>query len=651
MSSDYRKNSEALVGYLGGSDNISSVTNCMTRLRVVVKDDSTVNDQQIRSMDDVMELVHDRAYAYEIVVGPGKSRKYADQLHDIGFGTSAGSGTAADMVQSSKEEETDRSIKSRIRSSLKVLGDIFVPLIPGIITAGLCAGFAAIIAEVVPNYDSIKAWSLVYNLLDLVKVSLMTYLTAWAGYRAAERFGATPILGGMLGMITSLDGIDTISDLLGLYDEKVPLDSILRDGRGGVLAVIVGVFLLSIVEKKIRSRMPDSLDVILTPLLSLLICLIPYILIIMPLLGYVSSGIVWAMSHLCMSEILAVRVLAGFISAAMFLPLVATGMHHGLVALYSVELDQIGYITLYPALAMAGAGQVGASIALWIKARNVGNKNLCSVIAGALPAGFLGVGEPLIYGVTLPLGKPFITAGIGAGFGGALVMAAEVASTTWGPSGILGIFVMTAGPQGAVKSVLFYVAGLIVSYICSFIITYFAYSEQNLRPNIATAASVKASADYNSAGKAVTADYAFGEAGRNNAAEQAGTACNTAEKAVNAENADAQNSTQSSDQYSDYPVVKHGDPIMIGENDRSFKYTITDPAGIHARPAGKLAELVGKYDCKVTVSANGKTASAGSVIDLMSLGASKGTVLTVRSEGKDAQESLAAVREFIENTL
>ena len=474
---DYREKAEQLIKYLGGAANITTVTNCMTRVRVTVLDESLVREQQLKGMEDVMGIVHDRALSYEIVVGPGKSRKYADECHELGLETSNTANARAAIVhtdddwQKNKEELQGRKKGGRIKAALKVFGDIFVPLIPGIITAGLCAGFAALITQAVPDYDHIKVWSIIYNLLTLFNISFMTYLTAWAGYRAAERFGATPIIGGMLGMITSLDGINTIAQLLGLYDENNPLSSILRSGKGGVLAVIAGVFLLSIVEKKIRARMPESVDIIFTPLLSLMICAIPYILVIMPMFGFVSSGIVWVFSQLCLSTSIVVRMIAGYVSAALFLPLVAAGMHHGMVALYSVQLQEIGYITLYPALAMAGAGQVGAAIALWIKAKRVGNKDLCSIIAGALPAGFLGIGEPLIYGVTLPLGKPFITAGLGAGFGGALVMAMEVASTTWGPSGILGIFVMTEGPCGAVKSVLIYVAGLCISYVCSFIIT------------------------------------------------------------------------------------------------------------------------------------------------------------------------------------
>ncbi|MBR1900574.1 MAG: HPr family phosphocarrier protein [Lachnospiraceae bacterium] len=621
MGNDSQDSVTALLRSLGGAGNIVSVTNCMTRLRVSVKTESDVSDETLRSVDGVMGVVHDRPCSYEIVVGPGKSRKYADRLHEMGCsaaGETAAGGAPGSIAGTGPEWKKNKEAvrtahgSGRIRSALKIVGDIFVPLIPGIICAGLCAGFASLITQLVPDYADRTGWSLLYQLLTLVNMSFMTYMTAWAGYRAAERFGATPILGGMLGMITSLDGINQISMLLGLYNEESPLNSILRSGKGGVLAVITGVFLLSVIEKKIRSRMPESLDIILTPLLSLLVCVIPYILIIMPLLGWVSGALVWGCSKLCMSEHALVRIIAGYASTAVFLPLVAAGMHHGFVALYSVQLQELGYVTLYPALAMAGAGQVGTAIALWLKAGKVGNRRLRSVIAGALPAGILGVGEPLIYGVTLPLGRPFITAGLGAGFGGALVMAMKVAATTWGPSGLPGVFVMTAGPLGAVKSALFYLAGLGVSYICSFLITMLAFDSRELEE----------AQDGDRAGHETA-----NETGHASAAE-------TELRAVQ-----------------EYPSVRHGDMIFPGETASRFRFRITDPAGIHARPAGKLVQLAGQYGSKITVSANGRSASAGSVIELMNLGAAGGTVLTVTAEGDDSAEALKAVREFMQQNL
>ena len=368
----------------------------------------------------------------------------------------------------------------RIRYGLRIIGDIFVPLLPGIICAGLCAGIASLIAQAVPHYTDSPVWAFIHQILTLIHSSMMTFLTAWAGYRASERFGGTPILGGMLGMITSLEGINFIALLMGLYNAEVPLDSILRSGKGGVLAVIAGALLVSYVEKAIRAGMPKSIDVVFTPLLTMLLCVTPYIVFIMPLFGYASGGIVKLFSWACMSENPVIRVLSGYIGAALFLPLVATGMHHGLVSLYNVQLQELGYVTLYPALAMAGAGQVGAALALWKKAKKAGNTDLCSVIAGALPAGLLGVGEPLIYGVTLPLGKPFLTAGLGAGFGGAFIMLTGVASAAWGPSGLLGAFVMTAGRGGPARSVLLYLTALVISYIGGYFITKAFYREEEL---------------------------------------------------------------------------------------------------------------------------------------------------------------------------
>ena len=369
----------------------------------------------------------------------------------------------------------------RIRNALRVIGDIFIPLLPGIISAGLCGGFATLIAQTVPNYADNNIWNFIYQILRLINTSMMTFLTAWAGYRASERFGGTPILGGMLGMITSLDGINEIASIMGLYNSAVPLDSILCSGKGGILAVIAGALLIAYVEKAIRSVMPKSIDIVFTPLLTMFLCVIPYIVFIMPLFGYASGGIVWLFSRACLSDNVFIRAISGYFAAAFFLPLVAAGMHHGLVALYSVQLSELGFVTLYPALAMAGAGQVGAAIALWRKAKKVGNDNLCSVIFGALPAGLLGVGEPLIYGVTLPLGRPFLTAGLGAGFGGAFIMVTQVASTTWGPSGLLGAFVMTAGPGGSARSVLLYLTALVISYIGGYFITNLFYKEEELR--------------------------------------------------------------------------------------------------------------------------------------------------------------------------
>ncbi len=469
---------ERIVGLLGGVENVSSAINCMTRLRVTVKNEALVNATDLRRDPKIIGVLHDRALYFELVVGPGRAAAYAAVCRQMGI-------PAADSAAGSRPKASDTAPltptpgrgRVALRSALKAVGEIFVPLIPGIIVAGLCSGFASLLAQVVPNYRDIRHWYLIWQMLSLISTSFMSFITAWAGYRAAERFGATPILGGMLGMITSLSAINDISKLLGLYNMDAPLTSVLMSGKGGVLATIVGVFVLSAVEKRVRSRVMPSLSIVFTPLITLLVCAVPYVLVIMPVFGWVSHGAAWVLAQACSSDNLLLRMVVGYAAAAVFLPLVACGMHHGLVALYATQLQELGRVVLYPALSMAGAGQVGASIALYFKAKRLGHRRLRSVIAGSLPAGFLGVGEPLVYGVTLPMGRPFVTAGLGAGFGGAFVMAARVASTAWGPSGLLGVFVMTAGDGGAFQSVGMYLVGLAISYVMGFVITWFAIGD------------------------------------------------------------------------------------------------------------------------------------------------------------------------------
>lgn len=211
------------------------------------------------------------------------------------------------------------------------------------------------------------------------------------------------------------------------------------------------------------------------------IVVIPYVLVVMPVAGLISTGIGWAVQVTTMSDNIIVRIISGYVTAALFLPLVALGMHHSLIAIYTVQLNTIGYVTLYPSLCMAGFGQVGAAIAIYMIAKKVGNDRLRQVIYGALPAGILGVGEPLIYGVTLPLGRPFFTAGLGAGFGGALLMAFQVGSTTWGPSGVLGIFAVTAGPLGAVANIGIYILGGAISIVAAFLISRVGLNEKDIK--------------------------------------------------------------------------------------------------------------------------------------------------------------------------
>lgn len=454
---------EKIVELVGGRKNIQSATNCMTRLRLYLRDDSLVKMAELKSVKGVLGVVEDETL--QVVVGPGTATKLlvlykegADEKDDLAVG---------ENWQANKAKLKGKQKQSRLKKGLRTIGEIFIPLIPAIIAAGIFNGFGGLITNLQNTEMLAKTefWNVTRLILSMLGGSFLGYFTIFTGINAAKKFGATEALGGMVGALTVMGQINDISGAIGMYNVESPLNSILRSGKGGVIGVIIGVYILAKVEKKVRKVVPDVLDLIVTPLVTLLTMAIAMIFVIMPLSGIFSDWLVGALQLLVASTNPVLSVLSGFVLSALFLPMVLLGLHHGLIPIYAVQLEQMGGVSLFPVLAMAGAGQVGAAIAIYLKAKRTNNHKLTQIISGALPAGILGIGEPLIYGVTLPLGKPFITAGIGAGFGGAYVMLQHVMASAWGPSGVTAIPLMQPG------SMLNYFIGLIIAYIGGFIVT------------------------------------------------------------------------------------------------------------------------------------------------------------------------------------
>ena len=141
---------------VGGKSNVLTATNCMTRLRVRVKDDAKIDDEGLKAIEGVMGIVHDRTGYVEIVVGPGKCRKCADICRDMGIPADAAASTANDW-QTNKAAVKAGQKQSKVKELFKTFGDIFIPLIPGVVASGLCAGINSLIGQVVPNYADIRS--------------------------------------------------------------------------------------------------------------------------------------------------------------------------------------------------------------------------------------------------------------------------------------------------------------------------------------------------------------------------------------------------------------------------------------------------------------------------------------------------------------
>ena len=272
-------------------------------------------------------------------------------------------------------------------------------------------------------------------------------MNLFIGINAAKIFGGTPILGGVLAALMTHPALADIN-LMG--EAFVP-------GRGGVISVIIVAAFAAWLEDKLHKIIPEMFDLFLTPLVTVLIAGTAAIFILQPLGGILSEAIGAAATTAIQSGGAAV----GFILAGVWLPLVMLGIHQAMTPIHVDLIAQFGVTILLPILAMAGAGQVGASIAVYFKTKN---KFLKKTIASALPVGIMGVGEPLIYGVTFPLFKPFIGACIGGAFGGAIQATFTVGAATLGISGL---------PLAATtNNIPIYFLGLITSYVMGFIATW-----------------------------------------------------------------------------------------------------------------------------------------------------------------------------------
>ncbi|HDE0376408.1 TPA: PTS transporter subunit EIIC [Staphylococcus aureus] len=460
---------ERIIAAVGGMDNIDSVMNCMTRVRIKVLDENKVDDQELRHIDGVMGVIHDERI--QVVVGPGTVNKVANHMAELS-GVKLGDpiphnhndsekmdykSYAADKAKANKEAHKAKQKNGKLNKVLKSIANIFIPLIPAFIGAGLIGGIAAVLSNLmVAGYIS-GAWiTQLITVFNVIKDGMLAYLAIFTGINAAKEFGATPGLGGVIGGTTLLTGIAGKNILMNVFTGEP-----LQPGQGGIIGVIFAVWILSIVEKRLHKIVPNAIDIIVTPTIALLIVGLLTIFIFMPLAGFVSDSLVSVVNGIISIG----GVFSGFIIGASFLPLVMLGLHHIFTPIHIEMINQSGATYLLPIAAMAGAGQVGAALALWGRCKR--NTTLRNTLKGALPVGFLGIGEPLIYGVTLPLGRPFLTACIGGGIGGAVIGGiGHVGAKAIGPSGV------SLLPLISDNMYLGYIAGLLAAYAGGFVCTY-----------------------------------------------------------------------------------------------------------------------------------------------------------------------------------
>ncbi|OXY95817.1 PTS transporter subunit EIIC [Streptomyces diastatochromogenes] len=480
MRNDPASTAAAVLTRVGGPANVTSVAHCMTRLRLTVADPGAVDEEGLRGLPGVLGVVTDGGSSVQVVLGPGVVGEVTEAVRErVGAATEAVRERVREVPEAVRERVTEEpgggagaqaadqpirtgaQLKEQLRqrnatpfkTALRRLAAVFVPLIPALIGCGILAGVNGLLvnASWLPGLTPAVA---------AVASAFMALIAVFVGYNTAQEFGGTPVLGGAVAAVVVYPGVARVT-VSGVH---------LAPGQGGVLGALAAALLATRVEKWCRGRVPGALDVLLTPTVTVLVSGLVTLYGLMYAAGVVASAIGTAANWLLATT----GAVAGLVLGGLFLPLVMLGLHQALIPIHTTLIEQQGYTVLLPLLAMAGAGQVGAALAVYVRLRH--DTSLRSTIRSALPAGLLGVGEPLIYGVSLPLGRPFVTACAGGAAGGAFVgffamLGDQVGATAIGPSG-WALFPLLAGNRGAGVAAAVYGGGLLTGYAVGFAATY-----------------------------------------------------------------------------------------------------------------------------------------------------------------------------------
>lgn len=454
---------------VGGAENVLTNATCMTRLHLTFRDVSKIDIETIKGMDDVLGVVD--GDVLQIVFGPGKVTKIGDEVAKLTHLNVTEDPIDLEVIAKENKANIKAKQTHPVQRFFKSFANIFLPLLPGIAGAGLINGITKAL-NVYTNNAYVNEWW--YALLMTIGWALFLYLPIFVGMNAAKEYKGSAILGGIGGALSisnaAMPLLKKVGEggaiLLPLTNEQF------NPAAGGILAAVFTGIAFAYLERFIRKFVPDILDMFVTPLLTLIIGGFASLLIIQPFGAFLTNGIFVSADFIFNT----MGAFGGFILATVQLPLVSVGLHRAFTPIHTMlnnpDGPTAGVNYLLPILMVAGGGQVGSALALYVRTKN---ERLKKAILASTPAGILGIGEPLMYGVTLPLMKPFVMACIGSGFGGAVISLLGVGAISQGVSGVLAPLIMNPGHQ------LQYLIGLAVAYAGGFVFTYFfGYNEDRI---------------------------------------------------------------------------------------------------------------------------------------------------------------------------
>lgn len=464
----YKQLAQDIIKNVGGKENINGLTHCITRLRFKLKDESIANDDVLKNMGDIVTVMKSGGQ-YQVVIGNHVEAVYKDVVEIIDL----------DNLNTSSETKKSGNILDK---GIDIISGIFQPVLGIMAACGMLKGLNALFVAL----GLYSATSGGYMVINAAGDALFTFLPLFLGYTSAKKFGLKPMLGLALGAAMCYPAIQGSSVSAGadamytlfkgtifaspVYIDFFGLPIISMDYTGTVVPIIFVVYFASKCEKLFNKFVPDLVKFFFVPMLTLLVTLPVALIVIGPIATFGST--------LISEAVLSIRdfspLLAGAIVGFSWQILVIFGLHWGFIPVYINNVMTLGYDNVMMPFFACTFATSAVVLAIFIKTKD---KKLKEMAIPNFISGIFGVTEPAIYGMLLPLKKPFIISCIASGIGGAFYGFFNLRKFITGGMGIFELPAMIE-PNGGMGNLIVALSGMAISMVVAFVLTMILYKDK-----------------------------------------------------------------------------------------------------------------------------------------------------------------------------